>query len=118
MGTKFTIPVRVVFVQILILCMIVITITSCDSPLKLADNRTAGFFSSTSCSGSYGPSGCGSTCGSSECDDTIIPHIEQPPPATKGSPQKPPELTDGDKLPSSTTETGGAGSSGGGRGGR
>ncbi len=120
METKFTITVLGVFVQIFILCMIVITIPSCESPLKLADNQTTGFFSSSSCSRNYGPSSCGSTCGSSECDKIIVPSIEQPPPATQGSPQKPPELIDGDKLPSSTTETGGAGSSGGGggRGGR
>jgi hypothetical protein len=112
MGAKFKIPVLFVLVVILILSLIVIIICGCESTLRLADNRTTGFPGPTSCSDSFKASSCSSACGSAEFDEATIPHIEYIPPSTKGSPQKPPELLDGDKLPSNTVETGGPGRGG------
>jgi len=115
MRAKFTLSIVLVFIQILILSLIVINIASCELPLKWADNRTIGF-DGLSCGSSCGFNG-GSTCGSSKCGEVTIPSIEYTPPSPKGSPPKPPELVDGNTLPSGTTETGGVGTSGGGGGG-
>jgi hypothetical protein len=112
MGIRFKIPVLIVVRQILILSFISIIIFGCKPPVRLVDNRTAAFPGSASCSDSFKASSCSSACGSAEFDEETIPHIEYIPPSTKGSPQKPPELVDGDKLPSSTVETGGPGRGG------
>jgi hypothetical protein len=108
MGARFKIKVLFILLEILILYLIVLIIASCESPLRLADNRTTGLLGFTSCSDSSIASSCSSACVSSNYDKEIIPNIEYLPPSTKGSPQKLPELVDGEKLPSSSVEIGGS----------
>ena len=103
-----------VVLQILLLGFLIVILTCCDFQAYSTDNRTDNQTASVpynpcgmpSCSaGNCGPSGCGpSGCGPSGCEPPVLPDIEQPAPAQKESPPKPPKLLDGEELPSSTID--------------
>ena len=122
METSIRIKLLLVLGLTLLLSFLAGSLTGCDSWRGPTDNLWRAPTDNQT-RGGLAPPGTPSFCGGvqdSLCG-SFVPSLggEPPPPATKGSPPKPPELIDGTQLPSDTQGIGGTGggrgSSGGGR---
>ena len=106
MVIRFAIPLCIV------LCFVAAVLSfataGCEAP---SCNRTPAFSEWLSPPGCAAPGGCQAP----GCQQ-ILQTDEIPPPQSQGTPKKPPELIDGAKLPSSTTESGTGSSGAGGSG--